>query len=146
VDTAGERYSLSEIINHENSHGISEEGDSIAVSSQIFSFIRSSLFVDYPQRLELFPVPRREWFNPGQEIEIKDAPSRFGLLSIKIIMTQNEVHFHFNEMPQFIPPDIMINLPFKAMINEEDDFVIKKSIGNSFVINGWPSIIRFTRQ
>ncbi len=146
LDSAGDRYSLAEIVNPDNSHGISLEGDSVVASSQVFSFIRNCIFIDYPHRLELFPVPRIEWFYPGQEIEIKEAPSRFGLLSIKITMTQNDIHFHFNEMPQFIPPDIMINLPFRATINEEDDFVIKKSIGNSFIINGWPSIIRFTRQ
>jgi hypothetical protein len=39
----------------------------------------------------------------------------------------------------------MINLPFRAKIRQESDFVIKKDLGNAVTINGWPAIVKFSR-
>ena len=121
-------------------------GASKVSSSLAFSAIRNLFFVDYPERLDLLPVPPPEWFKPGTEIHLEDLPSRFGLLSIRIVSTSNEVQFHFEKLPKFVPPDIMINLPFKTKIRQEDDFIVKKEEEMSYVINGWPSLVKCSRR
>ena len=61
------------------------------------------------------------------------------------ISTKSEIQFHFPKLPQYVPPSICINLPFKAKIKEEDDFIVKRKAGDSFIINGWPSIVKFVK-
>ncbi len=114
-----------------------------SVNSAIFLLMRNMLLIDTPSRLELFPMPREEWFRPGSEIVIENAPTRFGNINLKIVSTQNEIQIFFNDLPKYIPPDIMINLPSKMILHEGDDFVLKKEEGNAFIINGWPYVVRF---
>ena len=47
---------------------------------------------------------------------------------------------------KYVPPEIIINFPFKTKIIGEDDFIVKKKKGNSYYINGWPTVIRFIRK
>ena len=91
-------------------------------------------------------IPQEDWFNPGSEISVENAPSRFGLISFRVVSTINEIQMHFDQLPKYIPPDIMITLPFKTKIHPGDDFIVKKVIGNSHIINGWPSIIKFRKK
>jgi hypothetical protein len=145
MDAGRGRYALPDIMNPVTRRGVSGSGDSALVNSAMFIFIRNMLFIDHPDRLEIFPVPLIDWFAPGAEIKISDAPSRFGTINMQIVSTRNEIQMYFTDLPKFIPPDILINLPFPTTIKEEDDFVVKKLIGNSFLINGWPSLIKFIR-
>lgn len=143
MEAGKERFALPEVINPANGIGISGKGDSMVVLSLLFVLMRNALFIDHESRLEIFPVPREDWFVAGKEIVISNAPSRFGYLNFKIVTTRNEVQLHFNELPQYFPPDILINLPFRSRIIRGDDFLIKKEFGNSFLISGWPSVLRF---
>ena len=143
---AGNRYVLPDYMNPATGKANWGRGESRIVSSMIFSVLRNMLFIDYPERLDIFPVSRPEWFKPGNKIVIDDAPSRFGPISISVLSTSNEVQFHFEKLPKFVPADIMINLPFKIKIKPEDDFIVKKEFDNAFIINGWPSIVRFVRK
>ncbi len=140
-----DRLVLPDFINPKTGSGVKGEGDSPVAVSLLFSSLRSILFMDFENRLDLFPCPREEWFQPGKEIVVENAPSRFGPINFRVISSSNEVQLRFTELPKFNPPEIMITLPFKAKIIEEDDFIIKKIIGNVFIINGWPSLIRFLR-
>ncbi|MCX7678349.1 MAG: hypothetical protein N2316_03940 [Spirochaetes bacterium] len=146
TNAAGTRYALPEIMNPHTFKGISKTGDSSSVAASIFLFIRNSLFHDKPERLELFPIPHDEWFRPKVEIEVRNAPSRFGKINFKVINTENEVQIYFLELPKFIPPDILIHLPFSTKLKPADDFVLKKDFGKSFIINGWPSVLQFLRK
>ena len=83
----------------------------MAVSAMAFATIRNLLFVDHPERLDLFPLPRAEWFEPGNEMKIEDVPSRFGPISLRMVSTVNEIQVHFDKLPKFVPPEIMIPLP-----------------------------------
>jgi len=138
-------FSLPEYVNPSTGRANWGDGSSIAVSAMVFATLRNLLFVDNPERLELFPLPRESWFAPGNEIRIEDAPSRFGLISLRMSSTVNEIQLHFEKLPKFVPPDIMINLPYKTKIKQEDDFILKREEDTSFIINGWPSIVRFLR-
>lgn len=143
---AQNRYTLPAVMHPVTLKGVSQCGDSDSVNSAIFLFLRNSIFYDRPDRLEIFPVPREEWFRPKAEIEIINAPSRFGKINFKIVNTDNEVQIFFSDLPKYIPPDILIRLPFPAEIKPADDFVLKKEFGSSFIINGWPSVLQFTRK
>lgn len=145
MDIGKETYRLPEIAHPGTGRGVTGEGDSGVSVSAFFLLLRNVLFMDSENRLELLPVPRQEWFMPGFEIDIRCAPSRFGPVSVRITSTSNEVQFHFSDLPKFVPPEIAINLPFRGRIKREDDFIIKKETGNTFVVNGWPSIVRITR-
>ncbi len=146
MDIGKKRYALPDIVNIQTGLGIMGEGDSVIATSAIFTLLRNSLFLDMDDKLDIFPVPFEKWFQEGAEIKIEDAPSKFGLLNFSVVTTKKEVQFYFNKLPQYVPPNIMLNLPFKAKIKQEDDFIVKKRIGNSYLINGWPSKIRFIKQ
>ncbi len=121
-------------------------GDSSVANALMFLVLRNLIFVDSADRLTLFPVPDASWFNTGKEFQIENAPTRFGSLSMQVISTTSEVQIHFNEIPKYIPPDILINFPFKTKVVANDDFIVKKQYGNSIVINGWPEQIRFLKK
>ncbi len=146
MEISGSRYVLPEYLNPRTRAVHRGRGDSATTGSIMFAAIRNMIFIDYPERLAIFPAPREEWFTPGREIRVENAPSRFGLISFTMTATSSEVQLHFDTLPKFVPPDIMITLPFKTKIREEDDFILKKELGDSYVINGWPNRIRFTRK
>ncbi len=141
-----DKYTLQDFVNPKTGCGLRGEGDSVICASVFLTLLRSVIFMDSQEMLELFPVPKEEWFTEGSEIKIEDAPSIFGQISFRVLSTGNEVQFYFNELPKYIPPNMMINLPFKVRIKHEDDFILKKETGNSFLLHGWPSIIRFIRR
>ncbi len=139
-------FSLSSYVNPQNGAGVYTDDSSSLMSAVFFSAVRNSLFIDYPESLDILPVPNPDWFNPGFEIIIENAPSRFGVLSIHITSTLSEVLIQFDKIPKFIPPQLIINLPFKAKIIPGEDFILKKEHNNSFFLNGWPSIVRFVKK
>ncbi len=122
------------------------DGFSMTSSSLMFALIRNMIFIDFKDRLDIFPVPDENWFKSGREIIVKNAPSRFGKINFRVKSTSNEIQFSFDELPKYIPPDIMITLPVSAKLVNGEDFILKKSFNNSFIINGWPSLIRFIRK
>lgn len=142
---AGRRYILPEFLEPREKTGIWGAGASKVCSGEIFSFLRSMLFIDSAERLSIFPRPIEEWFEPGKEFSLENAPSRFGNINFRYTATPNEIIFHFDVLPKFVPPEIAITLPFEAKIQKNDDFLFKKSYGTTYVINGWPSLIRFVR-
>ncbi len=142
----GENYSLPEFINPSTGKGGRGRGASKLISSLIFSMIRNFIFIDTKERLDIFPVPVESWFKPGVNIIVDDAPSRFGRINFNVKTTSNEIQFYFNKLPKYIPPDIMINLPFKVEIVEGDDFIVKKIVNNTFIIHGWPALVRFLKK
>jgi len=146
MGTKSGTYVLPEFMNPSTGRASWGDGASMTASAMMFATIRNILFVDYPERLDLFPRPRPEWFEPGNEIKIDDMPSRFGLISLRMASTVNEIQVHFEKLPKFVPPDIMINLPFRTKIKLEDDFILKREDDMSYIINGWPSIVRFMRR
>ncbi len=125
--------------------GVAGEGDSKVAAALAFTVIRNLMFRDRDERLELFPVPRAEWFEAGSEIRIVNAPSRYGMIGIKVVSTATEIQLHFEMLPKFVPPEIVITLPVKVKIVPEDDYILKKEFDTTFVINGWPSIVKFAR-
>lgn len=142
----GRTYLLPEFMNPSTGRSNWGDGASQPVSAMVFATIRNLLFIDHAERLDLFPLPRAAWFEPGNEIRIEDLPSRFGNISLRMVSTVNEIQVHFEKLPKFVPPDILINLPYRTKIKLEDDFVLKREDETSFIINGWPSIIRFIRR
>lgn len=140
------RFILPDVINPRTGRAVLGEGDSTLVVSVLFTVLRNVLFMDYQNRLEIFPLPREDWFKAGSEIVVREAPSRFGPINFRVASTSNEIQFFFNELPKYLPPDILIHLPFKVKIKPEDDFIIKKEMGDSCLINGWPAIVKFTRE
>jgi hypothetical protein len=141
-----EKYILPDFVNPKTGCGIRGEGDSSRVISSLIVLLRSVMFMDSQEKLEIFPVPKAEWFAEGSEIRVEDAPSIFGLISFKVVSTGSEVQFYFSGMPKYLPPNIVINLPFRTKIKQEDDFILKKEIGNSYHVHGWPSLIRFFKK
>ncbi len=125
-------------------HAVVNDPVSTIAVSLLFQAIRNLCFIDHPERLEIFPVPWEEWFNDCQ-MNIKNAHSRFGIISFTATSTSNEFVIQFTDIPRFIPHDILVNLPFKAKIKKSDDFIVKYQTEKSWCINGWPSEIRFKR-
>lgn len=141
----GGRFSLQDILHPGSGAGMLGDGDSVEVMAAFALTLRNMLFMDFENRLDVLPAPREDWFMPGSEIVVQDAPSRFGPISFRVLSSSGEVQFRFIDLPKFVPPEIMINLPFRAKIKQESDFVIKKDFGNAVTINGWPAIVKFSR-
>jgi hypothetical protein len=141
----GEAVTFTDFRHPLTGRGVHGEGESPKVIWAMGAFLRSMLFMDYEHRLEILPLPRVEWFEAGNEMAIQSAPSRFGEINIRILCLPHEVQYHFTGLPKFVPPEIVINLPFKTKIKTESDFILKKEVGNSYIINGWPSVVRFIR-
>lgn len=142
----GDRYTLPEIMEPASGAARLGAATSVAAAALLVSVLRNLVFIDNPERMELLPVAPASWFEPGREIAIEDAPSRFGPVSLRVVSTENEIQVHFDKLPTFVPPDIVINLPFKSTVKPEDDFIIKKEFDRSIVINGWPAIVRIVRK
>ena len=139
-------FRLPEYINKQTGKGCWGNGCTKITGSILFALVRNRLFVDKESRLDVFPNPIEEWFKTGKEIVVMNAPSRFGIINFRMKSTTNEIQFYFEDLPKYVPPEIMINLPFKVKLLEGDDFILKKSIGNSYIINGWPTQVRFLRK
>lgn len=120
------------------------EGNSKVINSILFAILRNKLFIDGPDRLELFPVPDAEWFKNGGRIRVEDAPSRYGVISFNLEILDNELRLSFGGYPKYLPLDILINIPYNTFIVPGDDFIVKKKTGHNYIISGWPSSVRFT--
>ncbi|HSV95578.1 MAG TPA: hypothetical protein VLM75_01450 [Spirochaetota bacterium] len=145
ISRGGKRFSLQEILHPGSGAGLMGDGDSVEAMAAFALALRNMLFMDFENRLDVLPSPRAEWFRPGSEIVVQDAPSRFGPISFRVVSSGSEVQYRFIDLPKFVPPEIMINLPFRAKIRQESDFVIKKDFGSAVTINGWPTIVKFFR-
>ncbi len=132
-----------EFIDPVTGFGCNGKGESVIASSLYYVIIRNMFFLDREERLEIFPVPDISWFVLGKKILVDASPSRFGIISFSVETGENDLKLNFNDPPKYLPPDIMINLPFNASIIEGDDFIVKKYTSSSFLINGWPSLVRF---
>lgn len=144
ITQCSQRKFMPDYLNPVSGHAIVKEPISIVAVSLLFQAIRNFLFVDHPERLEMFPIPVSEWLLESP-VSVTNAPSRFGNISFTAAPTSDEFIIQFAGIPQFVPPDILINLPFKAKIKKSDDFIVKYETGKSWCINGWPEEIRFKR-
>jgi len=145
--TGGKRYCLPEFADERNKRGVWGNGASKICSGEMFSLLRNMIFIDMPERLSIFPVPKKEWFSSGKEFVIENAPSRFGYINFRYDASENDIIFRFEALPKFVPPEIVITLPYSVKIHRNDDFILKKTIDNkTYVINGWPPFIKFTRS
>ncbi len=136
-------FVLPEFIDPVTRKGVWGSGNSKIIASLLFILMRNRIFLDRVDRLELFPVPEKKWFAPGNRIKVQDAPTRYGRISFIVEIIDSEIKLTFTSLPKFIPSDIMINIPVETSIVESDDFILKRKIDNSYIVNGWPAAIRF---
>lgn len=120
------------------------EGNSKVVNAVLFATLRNRLFIDGVERLELFPSPDTKWFNAGSRVKVENATSRYGLISFTLDASGDEIRISFSGSPKYLPPDILVNIPFDTTIIPGDDFIFKKKTGYNYIISGWPSSLRFT--
>ncbi len=137
---------LPDFINAASGAGCFGNGSSIPVGAACFLMLRNMIFVDHESHLDIFPVPQDSWLKAGKEVHVEGAPSRFGKINFSVKSTSNEINFFFEDLPKFIPPEIRITMPFSFKVKEGDDFIIKKQIGNTIYINGWPSLLKMIRK
>lgn len=142
METDSGCFALPDVVCPSTGKGVLGNGESPLAASAMFMWLRSMVLHDSERRLELFPAPVHEWFRPGSEIVIQNAPTRYGPVSVRVVSSSGEIQFRFPDLPKFVPPEIMLHLPCKAKIKKENDFLIKKEDGTTFIINGWPSLVR----
>jgi len=125
------------------SRGCNGNGNSPVIASLIFVIMKNLLFFEYEDKIELLPFPEKNWFKPGKSIKVTDGSSRFGNICFTIETHDKEIKLILDDSPKYIPSEIKINFPLDVDIIETDEFIVKKKIGNTFFLNGWPSVIRF---
>jgi hypothetical protein len=136
-------FTLPEFIDPVLKRGVRGDGNMKIIAALIFIIQRNRVFLDRPDRLELFTAPEAHWFKPGNRIKVDNALTRYGKISFLSEASDDEIKITFTGLPKFIPSDIMINFPMETSIIESDDFILKRKSGNSYIINGWPAVIRF---
>lgn len=136
-------FVLPEFIDPVIKKGAWGSGNSKIIASLVFVLMRNRIFLDRADRLEIFPAPEEKWFIPGNKIKVQNAPTRYGYISFLAEISDTEIKLSFKSLPKFIPSDILINLPLETSIIESDDFILKRKVDNNYIINGWPSVIRF---
>ncbi len=139
-------FILPEFMDPTTRRGVYGDGNLKITASLIFVIIRNMLILDRPDRLEIFPAPEKGWFEQGKKIKIENALTRYGRISMIMESLNDEIKITFPVLPKYIPSDILINIPVESSIFESDDFILKRKVGNSYIINGWPSVIRFSLQ
>ncbi len=137
-------FTLPEFVDPILKRGVWGDGNLKITAALILLIIRNRIFLDRTDRLEIFPAPEKSWFETGKRIKVEDASTRYGKISFISETQDDEIKLTFKGLPKFIPSDIMINLPIETHLIESDDFILKRKVGNSYIINGWPSIIRFS--
>jgi len=137
-------FILPEFVDPVSKRGAWGDGNSKITAAVIMVIARNRLFLDRIDRLELFPAPEKEWFEPGKKIKVEDALTRYGKITFMLETLDDEIKLTFPGLPKFIPSDIMINLPVETSIIDSDDFILKRKIENAYIINGWPSVVRFS--
>lgn len=137
---------LPDFVNAVSGEGCFGNGSSIPVGAACFLMLRNMIFAEHESHLDIFPVPQENWLKAGKEVHVEGAPSRFGKINFSVKSTSNEINFFFEDLPKFIPPEIRITMPFSFKVKEGDDFIIKKQIGNTVYINGWPSLLKMQRK
>jgi hypothetical protein len=137
-------FTLPEFIDPISKRGVWGDGNSKIIAALILVIARNRIFLDRAERLEIFPAAEKNWFEPGKKIKVDDALTRYGKISFTSETYEDEIKLTFTGLPKFIPSDIMINLPLETSMIESDDFILKRKTGNSYIINGWPSVIRFS--
>jgi len=137
-------FTLPEYLDPHLKRGVWGDGNLKIIAALILVIVRNRLFLDRPDRLEIFPSAENHWFEPGKKIKVEDALTRYGKITFIMEASADEIKLTFQGLPKFIPSDIMINIPFDTSIMEADDFILKRKVGNSYIINGWPSIVRFS--
>ncbi len=124
--------------------GVWGDGNSKITAALILVIERNRIFLDRADRLEIFTAPEKRWFETGKKLKVDDALTRYGKISFMSETFDDEIKLTFKGLPKFIPSDIMINIPVETSLIESDDFILKRKVGNSYIINGWPAIIRFS--
>lgn len=137
-------FTLPEFMDPILKRGVSGDGNMKITAALILVIIRNRIFLDRADRLEIFPVPDRSWFDQGGRVKIENALTRYGRISFISESSSDEIKITFSGPPKYIPSDILINIPVESTIIESDDFILKKKIGNSYIINGWPAVVRFS--
>ncbi len=132
-----------EFLDPVSQRGCNGEGNSIIVASLLFNVLKHMIFMSNGDSLEIFPFPEKEWFVPGKKFTVKNGSSKFGNISFSFETTEKAIIFYPGESPRFLPSEIKISFPFETEILYSDEFLVKKRIGNSWFINGWPSFIKF---
>jgi len=144
ADYIDDFHVVPEYIDPASGKGSWGEGNSKIVTAVLFAILRNRLFIDGSDRLELFPAADSRWFNTGSRIRVEDATSRYGLISFNMEIFNDELRLSFSGSPKYLPPDILINIPYNTNIIQGDDFIVKKKTGHNYIISGWPSSVRFT--
>jgi len=123
--------------------GCNGDGNSPVIAALLFVLLRNFLFFEYEDKIEILPFPEPDWFKQGSSLKVENGSTRFGTLNFEIETQEKEIRLILGDSPKYIPSEIKINFPFDIGIIDSDEFIVKKKIGNTYYLNGWPSVIKF---
>ena len=79
--------------------------------------LRKMLVREDSNRLHLFSAVSPEWVKSGDVIEVKDAPTYFGMINLSAIATDDGINITFEPIWREKPESVVLHIPFFAEIN-----------------------------
>ncbi|MBU4175644.1 MAG: hypothetical protein KKB90_03355 [Actinobacteria bacterium] len=120
IEMATETYTFPEAINPLTGGGSFGDGHDGWSAGDIFNFVRNLLVMEERDKLVLIPVAREEWFAAGERIEVKGAPTYFGVVSYLIESKDEYIEFTLPGNLERPPAAVELNVPFTITSCEVD--------------------------
>lgn len=120
IEMATETYTFPEAINPLTGGGSFGDGHDGWSAGDIFNFVRNLLVMEERDKLVLLPVAKEEWFAAGERIEVKCAPTYFGVVSYLVEPKDEYVEFTLPGNLERPPAAVELNVPFAITSCEVD--------------------------
>jgi len=133
IDMATETYTFPEAINPLTGGGSFGDGHDGWSAGDIFNFTRNLLVMEERDKLVLIPVGKEEWFAAGERIEVKGAPTYFGVVSYLVESEGEYVEFTLPGNLERPPATVELNVPFTITSCEVDGETFDVPVGATSV-------------
>jgi hypothetical protein len=88
--------------------------------ADILHFTRNVMLVEEGERLRLLPLPKKEWFAPGNRISVENAPTLFGEVSYSVECREEAVEFAIDAGWRVKPSALELSVPLPVIEVEID--------------------------
>jgi hypothetical protein len=104
-------FTYPEAINPLTMGGAFGDGHDGWSACDIFNFVRNLFVLEEDDTLTLLALSKPEWFEPGETIEVEDAPTYFGDISYTVRSAGREISFELPGRYRVEPRELQLNLP-----------------------------------
>mgnify|MGYP001044243408 CR=1 FL=1 len=131
IDNATSTYTFPEAIHPRTNGGCVGDGHHGWAAAEFIHLIRNMLFFEEGGTLVITPIIPQRWIEPGEIIEVKNAPSYFGEINFKIESTYKMVVLdldnHYIKSPEYIEFSLPVRIR-KIRIDGKERKILGRTI------------------